>query len=201
MRRGEISGSVLDIGCGTGENALFFAGEGYEVWGIDSAPLAIQKAREKAAGRGLSVHFLIMNALEIDQAQAEVRYRHRFRALPYPVGRGPPGLRGRPCSRPVPGREIPHALLQRPGAPRIRPEKDHRGRDTGELPGRVDHQLHQADDLREPHPGRRTQAPGSRRYRGPEDHRPDLPLPLPHPGIAVSSSFSFFPLAVVTFKR
>ncbi|MGA2933791.1 MAG: class I SAM-dependent methyltransferase [Methanomicrobiales archaeon] len=65
MRDGEISGSVLDIGCGTGEHALFFAGEGYEVWGIDSAPLAIQKAREKAAGRGLSVHFLVMNALEL----------------------------------------------------------------------------------------------------------------------------------------
>lgn len=65
VRRGEISGSVLDIGCGTGEHALFFAGEGYEVWGIDSVPLAIQKAREKALGRGLSVHFLVMNALDI----------------------------------------------------------------------------------------------------------------------------------------
>jgi len=31
MRRGEITGSVLDIGCGTGEQALFFAQEGYDV--------------------------------------------------------------------------------------------------------------------------------------------------------------------------
>jgi 2-polyprenyl-3-methyl-5-hydroxy-6-metoxy-1,4-benzoquinol methylase len=65
VRRGEISGSVLDIGCGTGEHALFFAGEGYEVWGIDSVPLAIEKAREKASGRGLKVHFLLMNALDL----------------------------------------------------------------------------------------------------------------------------------------
>jgi len=65
VRRGEISGSILDIGCGTGEHALFFAGEGYEVWGIDSVPLAIQKAREKALGRGLKVHFLVMNALDL----------------------------------------------------------------------------------------------------------------------------------------
>jgi SAM-dependent methyltransferase len=65
VRRGEISGSVLDIGCGTGEHALFFAGKGYEVWGIDSVPLAIQKAREKALGRGLKVHFLVMNALDL----------------------------------------------------------------------------------------------------------------------------------------
>jgi len=64
-RRGEITGSVLDIGCGTGEHALFFAGEGHEVWGIDSAPLAIGKAQEKAAERGLQVHFFVLNALEL----------------------------------------------------------------------------------------------------------------------------------------
>ena len=65
--RGEITGSVLDIGCGTGEHALFFSGKGYEVWGIDSAPLAIQKAREKAVRRGLQVHFLVLNALDLSR--------------------------------------------------------------------------------------------------------------------------------------
>ncbi len=65
VRRGEITGSVLDIGCGTGEHALFFAAEGHEVWGIDSAPLAIRKAQEKAAARGLPVHFLILSALHL----------------------------------------------------------------------------------------------------------------------------------------
>ena len=65
VRRGEIKGSVLDIGCGTGEHALFFAQEGYEVCGIDSAPLAIQKAREKAAARGLPVHFCVLDALDL----------------------------------------------------------------------------------------------------------------------------------------
>ncbi len=65
VRRGEITGSVLDIGCGTGEHALFFAAEGHEVWGIDSAPLAIQKAQEKAAARGLPVHFLVLDALNL----------------------------------------------------------------------------------------------------------------------------------------
>jgi cyclopropane fatty-acyl-phospholipid synthase-like methyltransferase len=65
VRRGEITGSVLDIGCGTGEHALFFAAEGHDVWGVDSALSAIRKAREKAAGRGFTVHFLVMNALEL----------------------------------------------------------------------------------------------------------------------------------------
>jgi cyclopropane fatty-acyl-phospholipid synthase-like methyltransferase len=67
VRRGEISGSVLDIGCGTGENALFFAGEGYEVWGIDSTPKAILKANEKASKRGLQVHFLVLSALDLSR--------------------------------------------------------------------------------------------------------------------------------------
>jgi cyclopropane fatty-acyl-phospholipid synthase-like methyltransferase len=65
VRRGEITGSVLDIGCGSGDNALFFAQEGFEAWGIDSSPLAIQKAQEKCAQRGLLVHFQVLNALEL----------------------------------------------------------------------------------------------------------------------------------------
>jgi cyclopropane fatty-acyl-phospholipid synthase-like methyltransferase len=65
VRHGEITGSVVDIGCGSGENALFFAQEGLEVWGIDSSPLAIQKAQEKGAQRGLTAHFLVLNALEL----------------------------------------------------------------------------------------------------------------------------------------
>jgi len=65
VRRGEITGSVLDLGCGTGEQALFFAGEGHEVWGIDSAPAAIQKAQEKAAQRGLPVHFCVLDVRDL----------------------------------------------------------------------------------------------------------------------------------------
>ena len=67
VRSGEITGSVLDIGCGTGEHALFFAAEGYDVWGIDSAPLAIEKAQEKAVKRGLPVHFCVLDALDLAQ--------------------------------------------------------------------------------------------------------------------------------------
>jgi 2-polyprenyl-3-methyl-5-hydroxy-6-metoxy-1,4-benzoquinol methylase len=62
---GEISGKVLDVGCGTGENALYLAGLGFEVWGIDAAPSAIKKAKEKAKERGITVNFLVSNALEL----------------------------------------------------------------------------------------------------------------------------------------
>lgn len=67
VRNGEVTGSVLDIGCGTGEHALFFAAEGHEVTGIDSSPLAIEKAKGKAAERGLAVQFLVLNARELSR--------------------------------------------------------------------------------------------------------------------------------------
>ena len=60
---GEIQGSVLDVGCGTGENALYLASLGHEAWGIDSSPKAIQKAQAKAQQRGLKVNFLVSDAL------------------------------------------------------------------------------------------------------------------------------------------
>lgn len=63
---GKIQGRVLDIGCGTGENALFFAGRGLEVWGLDAAPLAIEKAKAKATERGLSATFVVGDALNLE---------------------------------------------------------------------------------------------------------------------------------------
>jgi cyclopropane fatty-acyl-phospholipid synthase-like methyltransferase len=62
---GEIVGSVLDVGCGTGETALYFAEYGHEVWGIDFIPAAIQKAQEKAIQRHLTVTFLVLNVFEL----------------------------------------------------------------------------------------------------------------------------------------
>jgi len=64
---GEIQGSVLDVGCGTGENVLYLAGLGYEVWGIDGAAAAIEKAQAKAAQRGLKANFLVADALDLQR--------------------------------------------------------------------------------------------------------------------------------------
>ncbi|MGO9600315.1 MAG: class I SAM-dependent methyltransferase [Isosphaeraceae bacterium] len=64
---GAIQGSVLDAGCGTGENALFLASRGHEVWGLDFVPAAIERAIAKAKERGLGVHFQVGDALKLDQ--------------------------------------------------------------------------------------------------------------------------------------
>jgi cyclopropane fatty-acyl-phospholipid synthase-like methyltransferase len=60
-----ITGSILDAGCGTGDNALFFAGQGRSVTGIDFLEEPIQRARRKAAERGLSATFIVKDALTL----------------------------------------------------------------------------------------------------------------------------------------
>ena len=55
---GQITGTVLDVGCGTGDNALFLASCGHEVVGLDSVERAIEAARRKADERSLSATFI-----------------------------------------------------------------------------------------------------------------------------------------------
>lgn len=62
---GEIRGRVLDVGCGTGENALFMAGRGHPTWGVDSSPKAIERARRKLRPGGPSVRFELADALRL----------------------------------------------------------------------------------------------------------------------------------------
>ena len=64
---GEVRGRVLDVGCGTGENAIFFAKRGLEVWGVDAAPRAIEKAERKATLRRVKVTFLVADALRLER--------------------------------------------------------------------------------------------------------------------------------------
>jgi SAM-dependent methyltransferase len=58
----QITGSILDAGCGTGDTALFFASRGNMVTGIDFLEEAINRANRKATERGLMVAFLVMDA-------------------------------------------------------------------------------------------------------------------------------------------
>jgi SAM-dependent methyltransferase len=102
---GEITGSVLDVGCGTGENALHMAERGHEVWGVDISGVAVERAMVKAHARRLPVVFLMADALEPESVgrtfdtiidcgcfhtlsdDDRVRYAASMRALSEPDGR------------------------------------------------------------------------------------------------------------------
>jgi SAM-dependent methyltransferase len=62
---GDISGRVLDVGCGTGEHVLMAAGLGLPAAGVDFSPAALAIARRKAAERNLNVRFTVHDALDL----------------------------------------------------------------------------------------------------------------------------------------
>ena len=62
---GLLSGRVLDAGCGTGEHTLLAAVHGADAVGIDVSPSAIERARRKAAERGIEAHFEVADALAL----------------------------------------------------------------------------------------------------------------------------------------
>ncbi len=51
--------NVLDIGCGTGDNAIWLAKQGFTVTGIDSAEVAINMANEKTRKANLGCSYLV----------------------------------------------------------------------------------------------------------------------------------------------
>jgi 2-polyprenyl-3-methyl-5-hydroxy-6-metoxy-1,4-benzoquinol methylase len=71
-RGGAITGTVLDAGCGTGDNTLYLARHGYTVTGLDAAPSAIAHARTKASQQRVTVEFAVADARELSA------YRGRF---------------------------------------------------------------------------------------------------------------------------
>ena len=52
-------GRVLEIGCGTGANAVCFAKNGFEVTALDSSPTALERARRRGRMENAPVHFIL----------------------------------------------------------------------------------------------------------------------------------------------
>lgn len=65
--QGSFVGDVLDVGCGTGEHTLLASSAGANAFGIDIAPLAVERARAKAHERGIDARFEVGDALALDQ--------------------------------------------------------------------------------------------------------------------------------------
>ena len=59
-------GSVaLDVGCGAGREAIFLAGCGYSVIGVDFSAAAIRIARLSGAAEGVKIDWRVADALEL----------------------------------------------------------------------------------------------------------------------------------------
>ena len=52
-------GRALDLGCGSGGNATWLAERGWKVTGVDFSDAAIEKAKVRAAERGVEVEFVV----------------------------------------------------------------------------------------------------------------------------------------------
>jgi cyclopropane fatty-acyl-phospholipid synthase-like methyltransferase len=62
---GLLTGRLLDAGCGTGEQTLLAAQHGADALGVDISPRAIERARGKAAERGVAAQFEVADALHL----------------------------------------------------------------------------------------------------------------------------------------
>ena len=55
---------TLEIGCGTGDNAIWLSQQHFTVVGVDTSEIAIEKAREKAAKANVSCTFAVLHFLK-----------------------------------------------------------------------------------------------------------------------------------------
>ena len=55
-------GRALEMGCGTGGNAVWLAKQGWQVTAVDYSEVAINKGRRLAAEQGVSVEFVVADA-------------------------------------------------------------------------------------------------------------------------------------------
>jgi 2-polyprenyl-3-methyl-5-hydroxy-6-metoxy-1,4-benzoquinol methylase len=67
-------GRALDLGCGTGTNAITLARHGWQVTGVDFAPRAIRAARRKTAGAGLKIDFHTADVSDLSMLSGGYNY-------------------------------------------------------------------------------------------------------------------------------
>jgi SAM-dependent methyltransferase len=80
-------GRALDIGCGTGRDAVYLAQRGWTVTGVDAVAQAIDAARERAAAAGVTVEWVLGDVTKLEQLRIGSNYdlvldRGCFHGLP-----------------------------------------------------------------------------------------------------------------------
>jgi cyclopropane fatty-acyl-phospholipid synthase-like methyltransferase len=64
---GELGRAVLDVGCGTGEHALFAAEHGHVACGVDPSARAVARAQARARERGLAATFFVEELTRLER--------------------------------------------------------------------------------------------------------------------------------------
>jgi SAM-dependent methyltransferase len=70
VESGEITSCrAIDLGCGTGDNVIYLAQQGFDASGVDISPRAIAKARRKAQVVGVSPTFLVGDVTDLTRVE------------------------------------------------------------------------------------------------------------------------------------
>ncbi len=67
-------GRALDVGCGTGRDAVYLAKHGWRVTGVDFAEDALAKAKQRAADEGVQAEWIQGDVSRLDQLGLEPGY-------------------------------------------------------------------------------------------------------------------------------
>lgn len=62
-------GRIIELGCGSGTNAVYLASRGFEVTAVDLAPTALAQAEEKAREAGVEVEWLLADVLDLPEIE------------------------------------------------------------------------------------------------------------------------------------
>jgi SAM-dependent methyltransferase len=75
-------GRAIDLGCGVGNYAIYLAGRGFDMTGVDVSPTAITIARQNARRKGVNVHFLVADIVgDIRQVQGTFDFAYDWEVL------------------------------------------------------------------------------------------------------------------------
>jgi SAM-dependent methyltransferase len=58
---------ALEVGCGTGTNCVWLAQQGFDVTGVDVAPLAVEQAQARAQAAGVKAQFAVADLLQMPE--------------------------------------------------------------------------------------------------------------------------------------
>jgi len=73
---------TIDLGCGTGNYAIYLASIGFEVTGIDISPTAIKIAKENAKKKGVKCNFLVTDVLgNLDEVKETFDFAYDWELL------------------------------------------------------------------------------------------------------------------------